>query len=338
MEPYQRLEVAWAEFNGLDPEGMVACSSGTAALHLALEAFRLQAGSEVIMPDFSMIACPRAVVLAGLTPVLVDCGEDLNLDPSLLQDVTNRYSAILSVHTYGRRCEMERIITSNGGLGWNCFIEDLAEAHGIRPHPQTDAACWSFYRNKVVAGEEGGAVWFKDKEHARLARSLRCLGFTEEHDFRHIPRGHNYRLSNLHAEAILHGRNGLDHYAMNLKERRDIEAWYEEECPAEWRMPAREVPWVYDLRIPGLGEELQDIVVEELRKAGIAARHGFKPVGSQAEFQRCRMVTNGQRDCYESNARVASREVLYLPLSPGQVRREDCRRAFALLCQLIQTT
>lgn len=84
MEPYQLLEREFAEWNDLDPAGMVACSSGTAALHLALEAFRLPQGSKVIVPDYTMVAVPRAVTMAGLKPVFADCDERLNMDLKLL--------------------------------------------------------------------------------------------------------------------------------------------------------------------------------------------------------------------------------------------------------------
>lgn len=82
LEPYQLLERRWAEFNGLDPAGMVACSSGTAALHLALEALPVE---RVFLPDLTMVACARAVVMAGLEPVFVDCDERLLMDLDLLE-------------------------------------------------------------------------------------------------------------------------------------------------------------------------------------------------------------------------------------------------------------
>ena len=86
MEPYQQLEREWAEWNHLDPAGMVVCSSGTAALHLALEALCL-GGAEIIVPDYTMIACARAVTLAGCTPVFVDCDERLLMDLELLAQI-----------------------------------------------------------------------------------------------------------------------------------------------------------------------------------------------------------------------------------------------------------
>lgn len=65
MEAYQQLEVEWAEFNNLTSEGMVCCASGSAALHLSLEALQLPPGSEILTPDLTMAAVPRAVKLAG---------------------------------------------------------------------------------------------------------------------------------------------------------------------------------------------------------------------------------------------------------------------------------
>ena len=167
MESYQRLEAEWAEFNGLDPNGMVACSSGTAALHLALESFCLPPNSEVITPDFTMVACARAVTLAGTKPVFVDCDERLMMDVTLVESCVREklgeeiYAGgdlvgwkglatapwvIMPVHVYGRQCDMDALarVACKYDL---VIVEDLAEAHSVRPHPSTDAACWSFFKN-----------------------------------------------------------------------------------------------------------------------------------------------------------------------------------------------
>ena len=88
MQPFEQLEQEWARFNDLDPAGMVACSSGTSALHLACESMDLPLGSNVICPDFTMIACPRAISLAGMIPVFVDCDDKLLLDHVLVAEHT----------------------------------------------------------------------------------------------------------------------------------------------------------------------------------------------------------------------------------------------------------
>lgn len=87
MESYEKLEIVFSEFNQLDPKGMVACSSGTAALHLALEALELPRESDVIVPDFTMIACARSVSMAGLEPVFVDCEDKLLIDLAILEQI-----------------------------------------------------------------------------------------------------------------------------------------------------------------------------------------------------------------------------------------------------------
>lgn len=265
------------------------------------------------MPDFTMVACARAVVLAGLEPVFVDCREDLLIDPELVDvAAAEGASALMPVHIYGRSCDMAAIMDFANKY-YLYVIEDLAEAHGLPPHPGTDAACWSFYRNKVVAGEEGGTVAFQCPEAAERARSLRSLGFTPEHDFKHVPRGHNYRLSNAHASLVL---GSLATVAENLKCRRELEAVYDDECPDEWQMPKRDVPWVYDLRVRGLSEDDRYRIVSELNRLGIAARHPFQPMSEQPEFKGCRVVTRKDRKHY-SVAREMASQCLYLPLTPG---------------------
>lgn len=294
---------------------MVACSSGTAALHLALESLKLPQGSLVLVPDYTMVACARAVVMAGLVPVFVDCGDDLLMDMEVIEDYyrwrlspgqgSGTVCAAMAVHVYGRRCNMTMLgewASRQGGPVW--LVEDLAEAHGVFPHRLTDAACWSFYKNKIIAGEEGGAVSFRSKDKADLARRLRSLGFTETHDFQHVPRGHNYRMADCLAEKVL---NGLAVSGGAISARRIYEARYDAVCPPEWKRPGRNAPWVYDVRIPGLTYAKQLEVVQVLNRRGIEARCGFRPMSEQEEFEDCLVVGRG-------NAAKIAPEVFYLPL------------------------
>lgn len=308
MEAYERFEQEWGEW--AEVENVVACSSGTAALHLAMEVLEgpgssMTRNAKVVVPDFAMIACPRAVTMAGLVPVFADCHKDLLIDVGSV-NVWKGVRSIMPVHIYGRRCEMDKVHEIADELNLS-VVEDLAEAHGIKPHAKTDAACWSFYKNKIVAGEEGGAVAFKDKPRAKEARCLRSLGFTDAHDFTHVPRGHNYRLANALANLISSNLQWTKH---RLKARRGYEAEYELLCPPEWKMPKRETPWVYDIRIPGLTSEKQGQVVKALQEVGVAARHGFKPCSHQPEY-----VSGNAAVTKISEALIASREVIYLPLT-----------------------
>lgn len=321
MEVYEEFEKEWESWAKVP--NVVGCNSGTAALHLALEALQLPQGSEVIVPDLCMIACPRAVILAGLVPIFVGCGPDLNMRPDMVEAVvTGRTRAILVVHNYGRKCKLTALYAI-ALRKWLKVVEDRAEIHGANFDGFIpDAACWSFYRNKIIAGEEGGAVSFREKVHAAHARQLRCLGFTEDHDFSHVPRGHNYRLSNAHARLIL---DSMSIWQRNWLIRRRNEENYNVLCPEDCRMPKRDAPWVYDLRIPGMSTLTQDTLVKDLNKEGIRARHCFKPCSTQLEFQKCKVVGD------KAEADKAAKEVIYLPLGPDEVSPRTADKAFELI-------
>jgi dTDP-4-amino-4,6-dideoxygalactose transaminase len=321
MESYQALEREFAQWNELDPAGMVVCNSGTSALHLALEAMRLPKASEVLVPEFTMVACARAVILAELKPLFVDCSDELVISTKLVEGHCHRYSpyspkVVMPVHIYGLQCNMYALgeIANTYSL---IVVEDLAEAHGIKPDKGTDAACWSFYRNKIICGEEGGAVWFRNPEHAALARQLRTLGFQDTHNYLHVPRGHNYRLSNVHADLI---RKSLANADENIKKRRFIESWY-----TEWLEdedfdlgPATQAPWMYAMRL--VGYDTTKIVQTLNRQYRIEARLGFKPMSEQPEFRR--------EGFEELNAYRLSRQVIYMPIRADmsfEEVKENCR-------------
>lgn len=343
-QEYQILEEELGEWCGR-PGETVVCSSGTAALHLALESLRLRPGSTVLVPDYAMVAVARAVTLAGHVVTPVDCDRTtLNINVRHAEDIFDRLAknedghsltarAILPVAVYGRPYDGDAVaeLAIRRGL---FIVEDLAEAHGVPPHPNAHASCWSFYRNKIIHGEEGGAVAFRDPVLSTRARQLRNLGFNEPHDYSHEPRGHNYRMANLLAAPI---RGSLRSFlsGATTNTRRAVEGWYDAACPVEWRMPARPAPWVYDFRIPGITSQIQDRIVTDLRLNGFEARHGFKPIRTQREYRRI----DSPRD-WESDA--ASREVIYLPLDYSgptwKMTPDRAKTAFDIVKQTLSTT
>jgi pyridoxal phosphate-dependent aminotransferase EpsN len=328
MEPYQALEHDLAFWlGGVDAQRVVVCSSGTAALHLALEALEIPKGSNIAIPDYTMVACARAASLADLQPIFVDCGHGLLMDVLALDkamECSRPVYSIMAVHTYGRRCNMDRIIERYGGVGQCKIIEDMAEVHGLLPHPHTSAACWSFYKNKIVAGEEGGAILFRDREAAGKARELRSLGFDASHDFYHRPRGHNYRLANCLATLI---SKSLTQFGYNLQQRQQLEAIYDAYCPLAYRMPPREVPWVYDIRMRDMTIDRQYELITRLNQGCIAARHGFKPMTHQLEYDACPIYTAGSSHL----AALLSHEIIYLPISPGITTKDTIKQAFSII-------
>jgi len=320
MEAYESLEKSWGERVGRP--NTVVCATGTAALHLALESFCFPLGSEVIVPEYTMVACARAVTMAGLKPVFVDCGSDLLINPDLIEKkITPKTVAIMPVHIYGRRCAMDQIIEIADKL---VVVEDCSEYHGGPIHPESEVCCWSFYKNKIVAGEEGGAISFRDDLTGRTeyAKCLRSHGFGLEQSHYHSPRGLSARMSNAHASVIL---ANLSRFDENLKARRQIESWYDELIPTDLQMPARDVVWVYDLRLPTDAD--QGRIVWGLNEKAIAARHGFKPMSYQPEYQQ--ILIDSSRLC----AWKESLRIIYLPVYPTmpQTRVREIVDTLALL-------
>ncbi|MCL4503190.1 MAG: DegT/DnrJ/EryC1/StrS family aminotransferase [Deltaproteobacteria bacterium] len=225
----------------------VACSSGTAALHLALLALDLKAGDEVITVSSSFIATANAVRYVGATPVFVDVELATgNLDPGLIEDaVTHRTRAILAVHQLGMPCDLGRIleIAQKHNLA---VVEDAACATGSEiildnglwepiGRPRGLLATFSFHPRKVLTTGDGGMVTGRDPEiMARLARlrtHAMSLSTAERHGaakvmFEQYPEvGYNYRLSDIQGAV---GREQLKRLPGLVAARRRLAARYRE--------------------------------------------------------------------------------------------------------------
>ncbi len=185
----------------------VAASSGTASLHLALEALGIGKGDEVITVANSFVATAEAILLSGATPVFVDierCG--FNIDArSAAKAITPRTKAIIAVHLYGQIADIEGLLAITRGTGVT-VLEDACQAHGAALNSQfagtlASAGCLSFYPTKNVGTiGEGGMLLAHDDGVASRAVSLRDHGQQARHH--HVEPGYNYRMPELQAAAL----------------------------------------------------------------------------------------------------------------------------------------
>ena len=110
---------------------VIPCANGTDALQVAMMAFDLQPGDEVITTPFTFIATAEVIALLKLKPVFVDVDPDtFNMDVSQIeQKITPKTKAIVPVHLFGQCCDMQPImsIAQKHGL---YVIEDNAQAIG----------------------------------------------------------------------------------------------------------------------------------------------------------------------------------------------------------------
>lgn len=286
----QRFEEQFAA--SLGATHAVAVTNGTAALHLAMEALRIGAGDEVIVPAFTMSAPVFAVLYAGARPVPVDADDTWNLDPAEVERaVTPRTRALLAVHTYGHPARMDalRELADRRGIA---LIEDAAEAHGATVCGRVagawgDVSCFSFYANKLITTGEGGMLVTGRDDLAARARWKRgmCFGPDEESRFTHQEVGFNYRMTSLQAAVGLAQLEAIDEAlaaqrAVAAAYRRGLDGVPGLTFPPEspW---ADNVYWVFgvlvDERLGMTRAELQ----ARLRREGIETRRFFTPVHRQ---------------------------------------------------------
>jgi len=287
-----RFEETFARFVGA-PYG-VACSSATAALHMSLAALGVGAGDEVVIPAFTLIVSANTVIYTGARPVLVDVDpRTWCLDPSKIEEkITARTRAIMAVHMYGHPCDMEAIgeIARRHGLA---VIEDCAEAHGAEIAGRNvgtfgDAACFSFYGNKILTTGEGGMVLCADSGFAAKIRLLRDQGF-EAPRFVHNVVGYNYRLTNVQA-AI--GLAQTEKAREKVAKKREIGRWYNElfrGCPdvdLPFEAPgAVNVYWMYGVKLGTAFPQGRDAVMRQLKEKGVDTRAFFCPMHWQPVFR-----------------------------------------------------
>ncbi|WP_111605094.1 DegT/DnrJ/EryC1/StrS aminotransferase family protein [Streptomyces sp. Amel2xB2] len=268
----REFEDAFAQYNGV-AHG-VACSSGTAALTLALRALGIGPGDEVVVPEFTMVASAWAVTHSGATPVFVDCGDDLNIDVARIEEkITPRTRALMPVHVYGRRCDMDAVMELAHDYNLR-VVEDSAEAHGVRP--VGDIACFSLFANKIITAGEGGVCLTDDRHLAEQMAHLRAMAFSKDHNFLHKKVAYNYRMTNLQAGVALAQVERLDEI---LAARKRIEKRYQqglEGVDGVTLLPERDVLWMFDLRA-----ERRDELRAHLADAGIETRLFFKPMSRQ---------------------------------------------------------
>ena len=164
----------------------VALNSGTAALHLALEAVGIKAGDEVLVPTLTFAATAAVVLHLQAKPKLVDCRpETLNLDPDQIERaITAKTRAIIPVHISGLPCEMGRILEIAKAHNLR-VIEDAAHALPARFQEQRvgtigDITCFSFYATKTITTGEGGMATTQNPEWAERMRIMGLHGISKD--------------------------------------------------------------------------------------------------------------------------------------------------------------
>src|ERR1700704_1718355 len=252
----------------------VGVDSGTSALELALRAYDIGPGDEIITAANSFIASALAISHAGAKPVLVDVDPyTYTMDVASVESaITPRTKAILPVHLYGHPAHMDPIwqLADKRGL---VVIEDACQAHGTRYKGRGTgslghAAAFSFYPGKNLgAYGDGGIVVTNDRAVAKRLEMLRNYGQKEK--YQHMFRGYNRRLDTLQAAVLRVKLKHLDEW--NDARRQHAKSYRrlleQSGIVAPHAVPNSESVWhLYVIRI-----DQRDVLREHLISQGISA-------------------------------------------------------------------
>lgn len=326
----------------------VAANSGTAGLHLAMEAFGVGRGDEVITSPLTFCATVQAILHAGAMPVMADIGPDGNIDPaSVAARITPRTRAIIPVHLGGLPCDMDalwRLARSHDLL----VIEDAAHAIGSRYrdapigttsgsiNATSDAVVFSFYATKSMTSAEGGMITAPREDIAARMRRLSLHGIDRDvwkrglksrsWQYDVVETGWKYNLSDLQAAV---GLAQLRKMPAFLEARRKFAVFYHDRLHHldELELPPAAAQHDHSWHLYSLRLRLdklridRDAFIDELYQRGIAASVHFIPIPLHSAF--AQQSVEWQRDC------PLAMELFYrlvsIPLYPGLTADESER-------------
>ena len=294
----------------LGVKGGVATSSGTAALHLALLAFNVGEGDEVLLPTYACSALLHAVRAVRAVPRFVDSDPlTFNMDPDAARKACSpRVKALIAVHSFGLPADLDAL----KGLGLP-LIEASAQALGAlyrgRPVGSVgDAAVFSFYATKLITTGEGGMLLSNDERILAVARDLRECDQKGDDRTRF-----NYKMTDLQASLGLAQLKQLPRF---LERRHAIASWYQERLqalPLDLPLaPPDRVPVYYRYVVKGLLPA--DAYLARLQALGVEARRPvFQPLHRYLGLERF----PGAEEAWEKAISLP----LYPSLSDGEIAR-----------------
>ena len=216
---------------------VVALSSGTAAVHLALIACGVGPDDEVIVQSFTFCASSHPITYLGATPVFIDSEKETwNMNPVLLEQAIvdgiargKKPKAIIPVYLYGMPANIAEIMGIAHRYGIP-VIEDAAEGFGSRYNGQVcgtfgDYGVLSFNGNKMITTSGGGALICPNKEAWQKVMWLATQARESYPYYQHEAIGYNYRMSNICAGI---GRGQMTIVNDHIAHHKHVQALYEE--------------------------------------------------------------------------------------------------------------
>lgn len=310
-----RFEIAFADFIGSKSQG-ITVSNGTVALHLALLGIGIKKGDEILVPNFTYIACANSVTYTNATPIFFGSNR-FDLQPNLesaKKMLTEKTKAIILPHLYGAAADVvsfKKFVEDKNIY----LIEDCAEAIGTiidGKHAGSwgDISTFSFFGNKTLTTGEGGMVFSPHAEISDKIRKLKGQGLARQGAYFHDVIGYNYRMTNIQA-AIGLAQTERAHSIINKKRANHV--IYQESLAGNQDVDLLETTngqssyWMETLIFKNESLNLEKMIAG-LKNAGIETRPGFTDMTSMPMYAKSRRDVSGAKNMGSS--------VLNLPSSP----------------------
>jgi pyridoxal phosphate-dependent aminotransferase EpsN len=320
-----------------------AVSSGTAALHLALQLVGVGSGDEVFCSTLTFVATANPIIYLGARPVFIDSDRtSWNMNPDLLREALDRRAqvgklpkAIVLVHLYGQSADIAPIVEECDRYHVP-LIEDAAESLGATykgrsPGTFGKVGIYSFNGNKIITTSGGGMLVSDDPNLVEKTRFLATQARDPAPHYQHSQIGYNYRLSNVLAGI---GRGQLRVLEDRVAARRHNFEVYQQalgNLPGITFMPeasfGRATRWLTCLTIdPATFGADREQVRLALANKQIETRPVWKPLHLQPVFAECECIGGAiAQDLFEHG--------LCLP-SGSNLASEDLERVIQAITEL----
>lgn len=260
----------------------IACSSGTAALHLAMLSLGVSSKDTVVIPTLTYIATANAARYCGARVVFADVrSDDWCLDWNSVDRVCNRYSAapvVIPVHLF------DSLVNYGSKPRLIIRVDDACHAHGscILPNGAVSAV-FSFYASKVISTGEGGMLITNDEDVNRLARLYRGQGAEVPGKYEHSVIGCNYRMTDLQAAVGLAQLIRIDQFLALRRHASDRYRFNLRGQSVTLQQGTKSSAWTMPVVLPeGLN---RDGIAARLLDKGIETRPFFMPVHLQKPYK-----------------------------------------------------
>jgi dTDP-4-amino-4,6-dideoxygalactose transaminase len=319
----------------------VAVTNGTVGLEVALRALGVGCGDEVVVPAYTFMATPLAVLYVNAIPIFADIDpETYTLSPESLQEsLSEKTKAVIPVHIAGQPCNMDAILKLAEEHGLR-VIEDACQAWGAewrgrRVGSLGDVGAFSFQSSKNITAGEGGIVVTDSEELYRLLWAYHNCGRSLEGETytHHLPGG-NYRMTEFQAAILL---VQLDRYDQQLQTREEnaqhldhlltkIDGVRPLKRPPEVTRHAHHL-YIFRYDPEAFGGLSRERFVEALNAEGIPAYLGYRPLYQEPFLQAHRWCHHKPRQDYIAlhlpHTEQACYEAVWLHQSVLLAGRED---------------